>query len=119
MGESYCISGNWDLIPCHMRGALDRYIGHGVPPGNFLTAVLCNDLREACGRADDINRVRLHDYLTFLYCDAPSDCWGSPAKFAAWVQRGGLNIQPPQPSDGDECDSYAEFRMDAADEESA
>ncbi len=81
---------NWNLIPEHMRGAVERWINNGIAPGSFLTAVLCNDLKEAFGRADDINGPRVGDYIRFFYSDAPAGCWGSPAKFAEWERRGGL-----------------------------
>ena len=82
---------NWSLIPETMIGGLRRYIEHGIPPGHFLTAVLCNDLEEACGRADDDNITRLGDYIKFLNCHAPNQCWGSKEKFEAWCRHEGLS----------------------------
>ena len=76
---------NWGRIPERMRGGIERYINHGVPPGDFLTAVICNDLRDACGRADDENRYLLWDYVLFFHNEAPSSCWGSPEKMRAWI----------------------------------
>lgn len=78
-------------IPEHMIGGLVRYIVHGIPPGSFLTAVLSNDLMEALGRADDVNRYCLHRYGQFLYSVAPSGCFRSPEAFDAWVAKGGLS----------------------------
>jgi hypothetical protein len=71
-------------IPHHCREAMREYIEHGLPIGSFLHAVLSNDFVEAFGRADETNEARLKDYASFLYCDAPSECWGSPEKVAAW-----------------------------------
>ena len=42
-------------IPEHTKGALDRYVDHGLEPGGFLTAVLTNDLFGAVARADSEN----------------------------------------------------------------
>lgn len=81
---------NWTLIPEHCRGGLRRYIERGTDVGDFLYAVLANDLRGAVRRADDTNMGHLADYVKFLYCYAPSQCWGSPAKVAAWMGEGGL-----------------------------
>jgi len=67
------------------------YIEEGILPGDFLTAVLSNDLMESFGRADDINRPRIYDYCVFLYNQAPSNCFGSPENVKNWVSRGGLN----------------------------
>lgn len=82
---------DWSLIPPHMIGGLRRYIEDGIPPGSFLTAVLSNDLRGACERADDENRHCLFDYVSFLYNHAPTGSWGSKENFGAWCDLGGLN----------------------------
>jgi hypothetical protein len=74
-------------IPTHMMEAMDRYINHGIKPGSFLSAVIRNDLCDAIGRADDINIHLIPDYVRYFYNDAPSACWGSPAKFESWLSR--------------------------------
>jgi hypothetical protein len=74
-------------IPEHMMEAIRRYIDHGIEPGGFLTAVICNDLKEAVGRADAQNVRLLVDYVRFFYNDAPSPCWGSPETMRAWLRR--------------------------------
>ncbi|TMJ05799.1 MAG: hypothetical protein E6G97_02000 [Alphaproteobacteria bacterium] len=81
---------DWSLVPEHCRDGLRRYLEHGKVPGHFLTALLRNDLRETCARADHVNLQRLGDYVKFLYNFAPRDSWGSPENFDAWVARGGL-----------------------------
>ena len=90
MKEIDGIYGNWSLIPTHMIGGMSRYLSRGILSGGFLTAMLCNDLRDACFRADDQNRLRLSDYVNFLYNYAPSESWGSPEKVDAWIDSGGL-----------------------------
>jgi len=77
-------------LPVHMRPGMAAYVLHGTQPGDFLTAVLCNDLMEACHRADAINKEQLHAYAFFLYNYAPSACYGSAAKVKAWVAQDGL-----------------------------
>ena len=72
-------------IPEHMLEALSRYIDGHQPVGDFLTAVLKNDLRDACGRADDTNLANLPAFVAYLYNVAPSDCSGSPEKVKAWL----------------------------------
>jgi hypothetical protein len=71
-------------IPDYMAVGLERWIEYGKNPGSFLTAVLTNDLREACLTADDTNRDLLWNYIAFLYEDAPYNCWGSSEKVKAW-----------------------------------
>jgi hypothetical protein len=38
-------------VPDHLRGGLLRYVEHGILPGGYLQAILCNDLREAVMRS--------------------------------------------------------------------
>lgn len=78
-------------IPARMLPSLQRYIEHGILPGEFLQAVLRNDLREAVGRADDENKPLLPVYIAWLYSDAPAGCSGSSAKVDAWAAAGGLS----------------------------
>lgn len=80
----------YDILPEHIRDGVQRYIDHGIQPGGFLTAVICNDLIGVLDRADDINCERLHDIVSFFYMEAPSICWGSPAAFHEWCEYGGL-----------------------------
>lgn len=72
-------------IPEYMMGGLTRYIEQGIEPGDFLMAVLENNLRQAVGQADDENIVNLPAYIGYLYNEAPGSCWGSPAKVQAWM----------------------------------
>ena len=62
------------------------YLLHGYQPGDFLTAVLRNDLREACGRADDMNARALMQHVRFLYNCAPASCWGSREQVRDWMR---------------------------------
>jgi hypothetical protein len=81
---------NYARLPEHMQEAMQDYIEAGIHPGGFLSAVLSNDFMEAVRRADDTSRTALHAYGVFLYCEAPPACYGSPAKFNAWIARDGL-----------------------------
>ncbi len=74
-------------IPEHMHCAITDYIVDGIPPGDFLTAVLSNDLQEAVARADSENQAALVQWVCWLYNEAPSDCWGSLEKVADWIQK--------------------------------
>lgn len=81
---------DWSLIPEHCRDGIRRYLEEGAVVGDFLTAVISNDLREACLRADHVNILRLRDYVMFLCNFAPRDSWGSVENVEAWIDRGGL-----------------------------
>jgi hypothetical protein len=77
---------NWGRIPERMRGGIIRYIDHGIAPGHFLEAVICNDLKNAVARADDENVKLLQDYVVLLYNYTPSGCWGSRANYEGWIK---------------------------------
>ena len=77
-------SNNGFYIPTRMMPGIERYITSGIKPGDFLTAVIDNDLREACGRADDENLRNLPAYVYYFYNEAPALCWGSPERRKAW-----------------------------------
>lgn len=73
-------------LPFHMRGAIQRWIEHGQNgrPGQFLSALLSNDLMRAVGHADEANLAALHDWAIYLNCYAPSGSYGSAENFASW-----------------------------------
>lgn len=73
-------------VPLHMHGYLIRYVEEGVPPGHFLSAVINNDLREACSRADSKNKTRLHAFVMWLYNWAPQGCWGYADAVHDWCK---------------------------------
>ena len=75
------------MIPEHMMDAIDRYVDHGINPGGFLTAVICNDLAGAFQAADHINKPIIEEYMWYFWNDTPSPCWGSEAKMRVWIER--------------------------------
>jgi hypothetical protein len=77
-------------IPIRMHPGIIRWIQSGVKPGQFLTAIIENDLKEAINRADDENIIRLVAYVKFFYNAAPGGCWGSKEKVEQWQKQGGL-----------------------------
>ena len=81
---------NWqspesDRIPAYMHDSIVAYIMEGVRPGDFLTAVLQNDLCAAVNRADADNHRALRSWATFLYNEIPSQAWGSEQNFESWI----------------------------------
>jgi hypothetical protein len=75
------------FIQAHLVEALELYVSDGAVPGSFLEAVLCNDLAQACARADHINIRNIPAFAAWLYNEAPIPSWGSPERVAAWVDR--------------------------------
>lgn len=72
-------------VPMHIHGGIIRYIVSGIRPGDFLSAVICNDLRESFGRADEENRDALFYIVEWFYNHAPAPCWGSDEKMYQWT----------------------------------
>ena len=83
------ITDDWTFreqtIPKYMREGIERYVNHGIPPGSFLTAIICNDLSEAVANADVLNMGLIPVYTAWFYNEAPSTCWGSLEKMNAWM----------------------------------
>lgn len=71
-------------VPAHIHDALVDWAVRHRSPGPFLTAVMRNDLAEACWQADDINGQHLSTICAWMHNHAPSGCFGSPAKVEAW-----------------------------------
>jgi hypothetical protein len=66
--------------------SLRAYVQTKRPTGDFLHAVLTNDLMEACCRADSQNRYLIFDIVNWLYNRAPAQCWGSVEKVERWLR---------------------------------
>ena len=80
-------------LPLHMQDAMERYMEHGIEPGSFLSAVLCNDFMNAVWRADEFNLEVLGVYARWLYQKAPPASFGSIKKFRSWVKERRLQLQ--------------------------
>jgi hypothetical protein len=80
-----------DAVPNQgMRGAVERYLLHGISPGGFLTAVLSNDLKGAAARADTTNRQLLFEWADWVYNYCPGGAQGSEFRVNTWISQGGL-----------------------------
>lgn len=75
-----------EVIPQHMRGAMERYMEKGIHPGNFLYQLLVGNLARATAAADHINRRSLLAYGEFLWNHANPDSYGSVDKVEAWMK---------------------------------
>jgi hypothetical protein len=76
---------DYSLLPEHMREGARLYIEQGVEPGGFMTAVLCNNLVDAFGKADDINTLYMANWVRWFYNECPSNAWGSRDKINNWI----------------------------------
>ena len=85
MPDTYCFDGM--CIPSSGIESIKTYVNFGVPTGSFLDAVLNNDLRAACERADNINIQVIPAYVAYLYNHAPVGSWGYAGATDSWTKR--------------------------------
>jgi hypothetical protein len=71
-------------MPTYMEGGVIRFIEQGVLPGDFLRAVLSNDLRGAVDQADSVNFFCIPVYIGYFYNNVPSTCWGTKERMLEW-----------------------------------
>ena len=79
-----------NALPAYMQDSVRLYIERGQPPGDFLRAVLENNLIEAFGHADEENERCMRVWARWLYMDVPSSAWGSRKTVNTWIAKGGL-----------------------------
>lgn len=65
--------------------SLKWYAEKRRPTGQFLEAVLSNDLFDAMARGDPESREVLPGIVSFIYNRMPGNCHGSRAKVRAWL----------------------------------
>lgn len=84
---------NYGALPEHMRSVAQSYVEEGKLRGDlrgdFLWAVLQNDLYTAFSRADTDNRANMAAWASFLG-QIPMCSWGSVERIKAWIARKGL-----------------------------
>jgi hypothetical protein len=67
------------------KNNINNYVQQHIDPGDFLQAVLANDLREAFGRADEENRYAMFEIVKYCYNHIPRNCWGSWEVVRGWL----------------------------------
>ena len=77
---------SYDKLPGNLGEGMRRYLERGVAPGDFMMAVLCNDLIRAVYHADDDNIHQFKNIVTWLMAHAHVDSYGDPAKVAKWMR---------------------------------
>ena len=75
-----------NLPALHMRPGIERWVHLGIPPGDFMQAIICNDLRMAVHYADDTNRELLLEWVVWFHNNVPAPCWGSIENAKAWQE---------------------------------
>lgn len=77
---------NW--IPDYTLEAIFNHVGHRQQVGHFVTALLCNNLKETFNRADSENVVAIRGLVTLLHCHIPAIAWGSESYVEQWLTAG-------------------------------
>jgi hypothetical protein len=78
---------NEHAIPPGMMPSILRYVDDGLPVGDFLRAVISNDLMGSVGRGDDINVKNLPAFCAYFHNHAPAECHGSQERYKAWIRK--------------------------------
>lgn len=73
------------FLPEHLQDGVQRYIEQGIYPGDFLTSVITNNLKEAVGHADHVSAAALGPIVRWFFNEAPGACWGGKATAKAWA----------------------------------
>lgn len=71
-----------DVDPAYKYRLID-YVVAGEHPGNFLEAVITNDLFRAF-RHSEATRKTLYPVVMFLWRWAPAACWGRESALDVW-----------------------------------
>src|SRR5262245_41385532 len=89
------------LVSPRLRGQIEAYVQHGVPPGPFWTALLSGQMRELFHHLVDDVAVDAHlidtqlpAIITFRDRFVPREAWGTRPAVERWIERGGLNGWP-------------------------
>lgn len=74
-------------IPDRTLKTLEKYVKDGIPTGDFLFAVLTNNLTNAVLRADEGNLAAIREIMLYVYNEVPSEAWGTEEKVKAWLKK--------------------------------
>ena len=72
------------------KESLNIYRDYGILPGHFLTAILCNDLRNTCHYANAYNESIISEIVKFCWDILPPQSWGDPELVKKWVNHSGF-----------------------------
>ena len=79
------------LIPTQTLRAINGYRKKGIAPGDFLLAVLRNDLIELCEVIDHANKddrenlAQLGEIVFHMFYHLPRECWGTRQRVLDWT----------------------------------
>ena len=65
--ENFKYGGKTYYIPERMMGGILRYVNHHIMPGDFLCAIIKNDLTDTIARADEENMENIPAFVNYFY----------------------------------------------------
>lgn len=74
------------MIPPRTLETINDYIEKGWEPGDFVRAVLENNLARSFACADIHNRAAMFDIVKHVWNTIPANAWGSPQRVEAWIK---------------------------------
>lgn len=72
-------------IPGTVLKSLYLYVEYGRKPGDFLTAVLSNQLFQAFQKADSASKAGLDSLIHFIWKHVPVKCYGDARAVERWI----------------------------------
>ena len=75
------------FVPELTKQTIDNYVRLGIPTGDFLEAVINNDLRRAFAFADEQNTHAMSAIVAYFYNECPAGCWGTPTSYDEWLSK--------------------------------
>lgn len=69
-----------------LRPGIERWVHLGIKPGDFLTAVITNNLKLAVTYADDTNLRLLPDIVRWFFNNVPASAWGGESIAKSWQE---------------------------------
>ena len=72
-------------VPEFTMDRLKMYIEKKRDPGGFLIAVLEDKLHESLAKADSGNLKAIKEIASWIYWQAPGNCWGSVEEVDEWL----------------------------------
>ncbi len=82
---------DYSALPQYMQSGTRLWIEEGQIPGDFLQAIITNDLKGAVLLADETNKKMIVEWVQWFVWKAPSGSQGSKLHMKEWHRQGGLN----------------------------
>jgi hypothetical protein len=72
------------------KEAINKYISHGLFPGDFIYSVLTNNLLASASFADEQNAKDLAEIVRYVFEKAPNLAWRTAENIESWIGHHGF-----------------------------